>query len=294
MIDYILYQIGQFLALHLPLRFSYAIAIFFSSLRANLFGSKDRKAVTGNLKAIFPEKSPGEIEKIRRCMFSNFAKYLVDFFRFPLLNKEVIKRTIDIKNIGYFDEALSKGKGVILITAHLGNWELGGVLLGLLGYPILAVALPHKHKKVDDFFNTQRKNKGMGVIPLGRALPQCIRRLNNNEIIALVIDRDFTDKGLLLEFLGRKTIIPLGAAVLGLKTDATIVPAFLLRNPDDTFTFVVEKPVETFQPTTDTGARKKLSNEYLMSAMARYITIVEEYIKKYPEQWFMFRQYWKD
>jgi len=294
MVDYTLYRIGQFLALHLPLRFSYAIAIFFSDLRATLFGSKDRKAVTGNLQAIFPEKSPREIETIRIRMFRNFAKYLVDFFRFPLLNKGIITRTIRIKNIGYLDEALSKGKGIILITAHLGNWELGGVLLGLLGYPILAVALPHKHKKVDAFFNAQRNNKGMGVIPLGRALQQCIRRLNNNEIIALVIDRDFTDKGLLLTFLGRKAIIPPGAAVLGLKTEAIIVPAFLLRNQDDTFTFVVEKPIETFQPTTDTGARKKLSDDYLMAAMARYTAIVEEYIRKYPEQWFMFRQYWKD
>lgn len=294
MVDYILYRIGQYIALHMPLWLCYKTAIFFSGVRNFFVGRKDRRAVTANLKAIFPEKSSRQINQIRVRMSRNFAKYLVDFFRFPLLDKEAIRRTIRVQNIEYFDKALAKGKGVILITAHLGNWELGGVLLGLLGYPILAVALPHKHKKVDDFFNAQRNNKGMGVIPLGRALQQCIRRLNNNEIIALVIDRDFTDKGPLLEFLGRKAIIPPGAAVLGLKTEATIIPAFLLRNPDDTFTFVVEKPIETFQPTTDTGTRKKLSDEYLVSAMARYLTIVESYIKKYPEQWFMFRQFWKE
>ena len=81
MISYILYRIGEILSLSLPLRAAYAVAVFLSDLRY-LFAAKDRKIVTENLRAIFPEKNDQEISNIRLRVFHNFAKYLVDLFRF--------------------------------------------------------------------------------------------------------------------------------------------------------------------------------------------------------------------
>jgi len=81
MFNYILYRIGQFIALHVPIKIGYKIAIFISDLRY-LVARQDRIAVGENLRAIFPEKSEQEIRRIRRRAFRNFAKYLVDFFRF--------------------------------------------------------------------------------------------------------------------------------------------------------------------------------------------------------------------
>src|SRR4030042_1728242 len=74
------------------------------------------------------------------------------------------RKNIKIENISYIDEVLARGKGAITVTAHLGNWELGGVVIALSGYPFWAVALPHKYKKIDNFFNHQRGSKGMKVI----------------------------------------------------------------------------------------------------------------------------------
>lgn len=283
MFNYVLYRIGQFIALHLPLKIVYKIAIFISDLRY-MVAHQDRKTVKENLKTIFPEKSEREIRRIRIRMFRNFAKYLVDFFRFTKIDSEYIKRNIKLENIHYIDEALSNGRGVITVTAHLGNWELGGVVIALLGYPFWAIALPHKHKKIDSFFNAQRKSKNVKVIPLGRAAILCLKLLRENKIIGLVGDRDFTEKGIVLDFFGKPTFLPLGPAAFVLKTEAIIVPGFMIRNKDDTFTLKMEKPIG-FIATYD-------KNKDSINLTKRYKIIIEDYIRKYPDQWYMFRRFW--
>jgi KDO2-lipid IV(A) lauroyltransferase len=283
MINYILYRLGQFIALHLPLKLSYKLAVVFSDLHY-IFAHKDRAEVKENLTTIFPEKDRHEIHKLRRNMFRNFAKYLVDFFRFQELDKEYIKNHIKIENLSYVDDSLAKGKGVIILTAHIGNWELGAVVVAVLGYPFWAVALPHKYKKVDIFFNSQRESKGIKVIPLGKAAIQCLSVLKENKILALVGDRDFMRKGLIMDFFGKPTFLPEGAAVFSLKTGATIVPGFMLRNPDDSFNLRFEKPLE-FTPTGN-------KNNDLFELISRYKIIIEDYIRKYPDQWYMFRRFW--
>ncbi|MDD4893759.1 MAG: lysophospholipid acyltransferase family protein [Candidatus Omnitrophica bacterium] len=285
MLNYILYRIGQFLSLCLPLKLAYGIALFVSDLYY-FFAVKDRKATKENLKAIFPDKTDREIRKIRIRISRNFAKYLVDFFRFSKIDTEYIKKNIRIENIHYLDDVLSRGKGAIIVTAHLGNWELGGVVIALSGYPFWAVALPHKDKKVDDFFRTQREIKGVRVIPVGRAVRQSLEILRANKALALVGDRDFSEKGLVLNFFGKPTVFPQGPAALSLKTGATIITGFMMRNPDDSFTLRFEKPLD-FVPT---GDREKDS----ISLTAGYKNIFEEYIRKYPDQWYVFRKFWKD
>ncbi|MDD5237586.1 MAG: lysophospholipid acyltransferase family protein [Candidatus Omnitrophica bacterium] len=283
MINYILYRIGQFIALALPLNVAYKIAIFFSDLHY-IFANKDRRRIKENLNTIFPKKSSREIRRLRIRMVRNFAKYLVDFFRFEKLDKEYIAKYIKIENMHYFDQALSRGKGVIVLTAHLGNWELGGVVLALLDYPLWVVARPHKDKLVDNFFNFQRQRKGVNVIPLGKAVRASLNLLKENKMVALAGDRDFTEKGIIMDFFGKPTILPEGPAALALKTGASIVPGFMLRNENDEFTLRIEKPLE-FSPT---GDKKKDLSEIIL----RYKNIFEDYIRKYPDQWYMFRRFW--
>ena len=285
MFNYILYRIGQLIALHLPLKITYKIALFISDLHY-LFAHKDRRITKESLKVIFPDKSDREIRRIRIKIFRNFAKYLVDFFRFSKLDAQYIKENIKIENIHYIDEALSKGKGAIIVSAHLGNWELGGVVVALLGYPFWIVALPHKYRKVNDFFNFQRGSKGINVIPLGRAARQSLDILKENRVLALAGDRDFSEKGIVSDFFGRPAIFPQGPAALSLKTGAKVIPGFMLRNEGDTFTLKFEKPLE-FISTGD-------KNNDLIGLTAQYRNIFEDYIRKYPDQWYMFRKFWRD
>lgn len=284
MFNYILYRIGQFIALALPLSFSYKLAVFISDVHY-IFAFHDRRWVSANLKAIFPEKPDREIRRIMRAMFRNFAKYLVDFFRFSILSSDYIKKNIKVENTCYLDEALTHKKGVIGLTAHIGNWELGGAVIALLGYPFWIVALPHKHVRINEFFNSQRESKGVKVIPLGRAVKQCLNVLKENKLLGLAGDRNFNEKGALVDFFGKPTYFPIGPAVFAINAGAVIVPAFMVRNPDDTFTLKFEKLL-IYENYRDE------KNKNLTRVISSYTAIFENYIRKYPEQWYMFRRFW--
>ena len=285
MFNYYIYRFGQFLALTLPLKLVYFLAAFLAQ-GYYCFAFGDRRSVIANLRVIFPEKSNRQLHKICRMVFRNFAKYLVDFFRFEKLNRQYIDKNIKLENLHYFDEALAKGKGVVVLTAHLGNWELGGVVIAQLGYPFWAVALPHRNKKVNDFFDTQRNNKGVKVIAMGKAVRSCITEIRKNHMVALVGDRDFTEKGIMIDFFGRPTHFPEGPAALSLMTGASIIPGFMLRNPDNSFTLRIEKPIE-FTPTGD-----KVKD--LADLIGVYKNIFQDYIRKYPQQWYVFRRFWAE
>lgn len=283
MLNYYLYRLGQFIALTFPLRFVYGFAVFLADLHC-FFAFRDRRFVRANLRVIFPDKSAGEINKISRMVFRNFAKYLVDFFRFEKLDLQYIKKNIKLENMHHFDDALSKGKGVIVLSAHLGNWELGGVAIAQLEYPFWVVALPHKNKKVNAFFDAQRNRKGVNVIAMGKAVRSCIFEFRKNHMVALVGDRDFNEKGIVLDFFGKPMHFPEGPAALSLMTGAPIVPGFMLRNADDSFTLRIEKPIE-FSPSGD-----KVKD--LAGLITVYKKVMEDYIRKYPEQWYVFRKFW--
>ncbi len=286
MLNYFLYRIAQFIALILPLKLGYAFAIFISDLHY-LFAFKARGMVTDNRKAIFPEKTEKEIARIRLRMFRNFAKYLVDFFRFSLMDDKYIRRYATVEGRQYLDEASLRGKGVILLSAHIGNWEMGGVVLANLGYKISAVALSHKNDKVNRFFIAHREQRGVMVIPFEHAVRCSLALLKDNGMLALIGDRDFTKKGgLAVDFFGKPSLMPKGPAALALKTGACIVPGFMIRNPDDTFTLKFEQPIYP----ACTGNEE----EDIVCGIAKYIKVIESYIKRYPDQWFMFRQFWLD
>jgi lauroyl/myristoyl acyltransferase len=285
MISYFFYKFAEALALSLPLNFGYSVAVFISA-GYYIFAFRDRKIVTENLRVIFPEKSKKEISSIRLRVFLNFARYLVDFLRFKKLDMDYIKNKVNIKGIENIKEGLKAGKGVILLTAHLGNWELGGVVVSQLGYSLLSVALPHKSKKVDEFFNEKRQSKGVDIFPLGRAAKACIKALKENRLIALVGDRDFSDKGRPAYFFGKIALFPQGAAVLSLKTGSLIIPGFMLRNRDNSYDLIFEKPLEF-----PLGVNRTQAIDFIINKCAG---IFEKYINKYPDQWYMFRRFWRE
>jgi len=285
MFFYLIYRLGQFIALSLPLKLAYTFAIMCSDLHS-VFADQDRIQVTANLKVIFPEKSDYEIRIIRLKMSRNFAKYLVDFFRFQNVDRGYIKKYIRLENMEYFNQALQHGKGVVVLSAHIGNWELGGIVVALLGFPLWAVALTHKDSRVNRFFKYQRESKGVKVIPLENAVRMSLSALRHGEMLALLGDRDFTEGGIEMDFLGKKTLIPDGPAVLSLKTGAPIVPCFMLCNNDGTWTLRIEKPI---YPVSDGSVKPDAR-----SVINNYKTIIEQYIRKYPDQWYVFKRFWRD
>jgi lauroyl/myristoyl acyltransferase len=285
MFKFLLYKFGQFVVNHLPTAWSYRFARFLSDLQYK-FSFNDRRAVCNNLKVILGEKE--NLPQLTREVFRNFGVYLVEFFRMKhMVNGEFIQNNVSYHHIHNVEKALEKKRGAILLTAHLGNWEMGGAITGYLGYPLTAVALPHKERPVNDLFNSQRESKGITVVPINQAIRKCMEALKKNEIVALVADRDFNMNGEVMNFLGRKAIIPRGPAVLSLRTGAPIIPSFFVRVADGKFDLTIHDPI--FPPENMIG---KDDREGMLKIMNTYLPVIENEIRKYPTQWLMFREFW--
>jgi len=283
MFKFLLYKFGQFCVNRLPATVAYQLASFVSDLHY-LFSFRDRRAVKKNLRAILDTQE--NISPRAREVFRNFGRYLVEFFSMARADQQFIKDKVRFKGLENIDQALSRGKGAIFLTAHLGNWELGGVVLSLLGYPSVAIALPHKERPVNNLFNAQREARGMTIVPPSQAIRKCLSILRGNKIIAVVADRRFGASGFALDFLGRKVILPKGPAVFSLKTGAPILPIFLVREGEGRFLLEIGDAI-----VPPDMAHGHMPDETVFEIMRRYIPVIEQKIHQYPEQWLMFREY---
>jgi len=284
---YWIYRFGQFWVTHLPLPLSYWLAE-----RVSLFqyyvSFNDQRTVKANLRVIMP--GAGRVDYLARDVFCNFGKYLVEFFRMAKeVNETFIRRRVTVKNLERLADVLKGGKGAILLTAHIGNWELGGVVLSRLGYPALAVALPHKERPVNNLFNQQREEHGVQIVPMNLAVRRSLETLSRNKCVALVGDRNFTSGGETLSFLGRSVSFPPGPAMFSWRTGAPIVPIFMIREKDDRFSLFVEEPI--YPPPVERNERE---NGRVRDLMEKYIAVIEQKVRQYPTQWLMFRKFWID
>lgn len=285
MMLYLLYEMGHYFALRVPLKVSYRVAEFLADMHYLIY-TKERRWVISNLKIILKGADEDkELKSIARNVSGNFAKYLVDFLRSSKIDSEYIKKFVKMEGLANIDEALKKGNGVIILSAHIGNWELGGSALGMSGYPISAVVLPHQNKRINKFFIDQRALTNFKSIEIGASLRKCYSALKNNELLALLGDRNFSSKGLEMEFFGRTTLMPTGPAVLSCRTGAAIVCGFMIRQKNDTFRISFEKPI---YPDADAD-----ENDCVKKIMRQYLSSTECIVRQHPDQWYVFKDFWK-
>ncbi len=279
-----LYKVFQGLAMNLPIKMAYSLATFLGCVYYFLF-PKDRRALEANLSIVTGDR-PGtrKLKKCVRNVFVNFAKYLVDFLRFEKIDGKFIEKNVRVFGRENLDKALEKGKGVVLLSSHLGNWELGGTVLAKMGYDMHAIVLPHADPKVNSFFDRQRGLSGLHQIYLGSGLKKCVSVLKKNSVLAILGDRDFTNNGNLVNFFGREAKMPKGAAFFSVKTGAPVVAGFLVRDPDDKFSMFLDGPVGLCGDAAASGD--------LSSCVKACSAIIEKYVSRYPDQWYVFRKVW--
>jgi len=285
MIFYILYRIGFLLANILPLKLAYSLAKRISDFQYTL-ATKDREAVVQNL-GIITKKDADECHKLARKVFRNFGLYLVDFFRMVNLSKKDIQKRVKVEGIENIDGVLKQNKGGIILTCHIGNWEMGGVVMTMLGYDISAVALNHKHKNINDFFIKQREEKGLKVIPIDHIMKRCVSALRRKGLLALVGDRDFTNNGVIMDFFGMPTSIPKGPAMFALKTDSPVIPGFFIRRDAFNYNLIFDRPIDL------KGTPGMDKEEIIKEANKKFVASMEKYIRAYPDQWLIFRKFWE-
>lgn len=282
---YLQLKLAEFISRFFPRRMAYGVARRLADVYF-LIDRRGREAVIANLKRIYGYRgiqlSDRGLRTLARENFLNFAKYLVDFFHFLHLKPARAHRLIDFANVKEtFDECLAKGKGVIVLSAHLGNWELGAAAVAQSGYKFNAVALWQPDPKLNELYQSYRTAREIRPIPFGRAARGCLAALRKNEIVAVVGDRDYTPSRDTVQFFGQPARLPVGPAKLALASGAPIVPVFLVREPGETFRYIVYEPIE--------ANREK---DTLESVMARIAGALERIISSHSEQWYLFHNLW--
>jgi KDO2-lipid IV(A) lauroyltransferase len=283
MCHYILYRIGEFLSLRLP-PFLTSLLVRTLSYLQYLLSRQDRVSIRENLQAIFPGIDKKLLQKHTKDVFWNFGRYLYVFFRFKKLGLAYIKENVEIEGRHYIDEALSLGRGLIVVSAHIGNWELGGAILSLWGYPVSAITLTHKYKPVNDFFDSKRASMGLRAIPLDKAGRAVLAALSCNEIVCILGDRDYTRGGIVLDLFGLPAMIPKGPAVFSLRNKTPLLVGFLIQEDRGKTRLIFNAPVR-FTPAGDYEKDVRMLTEL-------YLRQIEDCVRKYPGQWLMFRRFW--
>ncbi|HEX9780269.1 MAG TPA: lysophospholipid acyltransferase family protein [bacterium] len=237
---------------------------------------RDRRVVSGNLGVIGGLAVDGWAPAVRE-VFRNFGRYLVEFFSFHRLGPP----DVTVSGAEHLQAAGAGHRGVIVLTGHVGNWELGAVLLRRMGFPVSAVALTHGHAPTDRLFNRQRERGGVEVIPLGRGAERaCMRALHAGHLLGLVGDRTYTDRGLEVSLFGRRLSLPSGPAILAARSGAPVVPVFLVREGVWAFTLRVGAPLWA----ASTG-----KEDAIIDLMQSYAAVLEDVVRRTPSQWLMFQ-----
>ena len=282
--EYITYRLASILCRMVPEKLAYWFGLRISDL-FYVRNHVGREAIISNLKRIYAARGviPGEaaLTGLSRKTFQYFGKYLIDFFRYARLTPEDVRQRVSIEHGDYLEQCMAMKRGVLVLTAHFGNWELGGAALAALGYKVNALVLPARLERLNKMFQKQREKRGMKVIPINRsAVLSMIRCLKNGEVVAVLGDRDFTGGDDRVEFFGEPARIPRGPAWLSMKSRAPIVPGFLMRQVDDTFLLRFHPPIFPEQEGSEDAIRAKICRA------------LEKEIGEQPYQWFIFDDFW--
>jgi lauroyl/myristoyl acyltransferase len=286
MIAYTLVLCLVFLTQHLPLRFSYKVAAAVGDL-AYVFWPRGRSNVIDNLRYVLgPEATDAEIRATARRSFRNYLRLLVDFARGSNADPSIVEGRLQATGWEHLDEAFAHGKGVLMVGSHLGSWEIAGTVLAGRGYPVSAVSETLGNKRINRLAIDSRAAQGIELIPMEYALKRVFAALRRNEAVGLVTDRPLTsDKGVPVEFFGQRIAWPSGPAVLALRTGAKIITGYLVRNERNDYIGEIFPPLE-FETTDDQESDVRRITQQL-------VCIQEDVIRRYPDQWFMFRRMWR-
>jgi KDO2-lipid IV(A) lauroyltransferase len=248
-----------------------------------LFSWEDRRNFAANLSlALNRPAEDASIKRITRRMIFNYGQYMIDFFLMPQLPPDRLRAFFsEFLNEDVLARALAAGKGAILISPHLGNWEFGSLVLRARDYPLGVVALPHNTPLTNALVNRMRSDKGVRVFEMGESplsAIEIIRYLRGNGIVAMVGDRDFLGRGRPVRYFGKEVLFPAGPVVLAMTSGAALIPAFVLRRNDGRYFGVLEDPI----PLVTDGGR----NEAISENLHRTARVFEAYVRRYPDQWY--------
>ncbi len=248
--------------------------------------AKQRLIAIHNLTCAFPEKDMSEIIRIAKGSYRNMGIIAAEFFDIPSLNQKNVEDRVEIEGLEHCINALKKNRGLLTFGAHIGNWELEAAAVALLLKPMAVVYRTLDSAILENLVTWVRS--ATGNIPLDKTLAMrpIIRHLKENGIVGLMIDQNMAwQEGVFVDFFGRPAATSNGLALLALHTGAPVIPGMTVRVKNGKYRLIVGEEVEIIR----TGDR----DLDVISNTQKFTRIVEEMVRKYPEQWFWVHQRWK-
>jgi lauroyl/myristoyl acyltransferase len=288
--SYVWFPISLTLARTLPRRIMYTLQHLTIGLYVRL-RPKYLDAVRSNLAVILsePAGSPVVRRKAVELIDAHFAAW-IDFLHFASRPPQEAAQLVDtVEGFENILEGRARGKGALLLTAHLGNWEIGGLMLAEVKLPIHVVLVPDIYPAVERARHRLHERAGVGEIPIDSSFGPTLavlRALEGNAIVAMQGDRDFNNTGITVPFFGRDAFFPRGPLRVAMATEAAVLPAFIVRVREGRYRAVVEKPLSI-----ERGADREAA---LRENLRRYVAILERYVRASPEQWYCFYPFWDD
>jgi KDO2-lipid IV(A) lauroyltransferase len=245
-----------------------------------------RAVVEKQLTAVFPEKSADEVEHIARAAYGHLGRTTIETAVLPSYNRaQILDLFENVSGWSIVEERLARGKGLIVVTGHLGNWELGGAYLAARGLPIDAVARHMNNPLFDAYLTATRQRIGMTVVHDDQAVKRVPRSLRSGRAVAFLVDQGAV--GLAsswVPFFGRLAKTPRGPAVFALRLGAPIVFGVALRQPSGRYALTFE-PIDV----QDTGDRDADVDRIVTD----YTATLERWVRRAPEQYLWHHRRWK-
>jgi Kdo2-lipid IVA lauroyltransferase/acyltransferase len=227
-----------------------------------------------------------EVVKLNREVYKHFGQALFELAHIFRINSQNLHKYVVFEGTENLTQALAKGKGVFLLSGHLGNWEIMSAVLSIRFGGVSAVATPQHSHAVDRLINTIRTRFGMEVIPKKNGMKKMISSIKQNRMVGVLLDLDTKwDQGVFVDFLGRPACTNKGLAIIALKMDTPVIPVFSVREKDGLYHIILGeevKLIKTGDRTVDIEENTEL-----------FTRIIETYVKKYPGQWLWVHRRWK-
>ncbi|HPS36130.1 MAG TPA: ELM1/GtrOC1 family putative glycosyltransferase [Candidatus Omnitrophota bacterium] len=255
--------------------------------RLVFYFSPRRRVAYINLKAALGEQlSAKERWKAARDHFGHGGQSMVEVMRFRKMTPEHIAKNIVFHGRERLDGVIKSGHGGVFITAHFGNWELLQVVSGLIGTPIHVLARDQKFPRLNELLNKLRESHGSVAISRGAGVRSLIRALRDKKMIGVLGDQSAgKTEGVLLPFFERRTTVPTGAFELAQRTEALILPCFMVRSGGMKHEIHIGE-VLSDDPSLEPAARTGFQ-------VRQYLKVLEDFIRRFPNQWLWENKRWK-
>jgi len=279
-------KIGVFLLGIIPLNVSLFISECMGKVAFRIL-KKYRNITIENLNNVFGKNPNFNVQKTAEKVFINLAKNGAEWIKFPGLNEKNISDLVkEFSGEEHLKEANRNGKGTIIMAFHFGNWELLNLYLTIKGYGGIVIARRLYFHKYDKMIARIRKRPGINLIYRDESPKKILKHLKDGGILGVLADQDVDSvEGIYVDFFGKSAYTPVAPVKLGLTTGASLLPCFVVRDTDNKFKIIVEKPIIL--------NRTENKEEDIKKYTVSWTRVLEEYVKKYPDQWVWVHKRWK-